>query len=118
MLSFAQINSVTSDVHFETEVGESDSASVINVLHVDATIDDIDFMGEILTTVYDAVSNYPVMLIKMTKQEYTDSNDISEDIVTTRIYGLSPENSYRIETVVRNFQGANFPVVITNYNPN
>ena len=114
--SFAQIDSVTINLHFETGTDPDDSTLTIDVLHVDASIYDVDFMGEVIVTVYDAASDFPMARIKMTAQEFTDANLISGDTTTIKLYGLDPAGSYRVETLVRNYQGANFPVISTDYN--
>lgn len=114
--SYAQIDSVTVNVHFETGIDPADSSLMVDVMHVEASIYDIDFMGEVVTTVYESVSNFPIALVKMTKQEFIDENLKSGDTITTMFYDIAPAGSYRIETVVRNFQGANFPTIITNHN--
>ena len=116
VFSFAQIDSVTVNLHFETGTDPGDSSLTIDVLHVDASIYDIDFMGEVIVTVYDATAGFPMGRIKMTAQEFTDQNLLNGDIVTIKLYGLDPVVPYRTETHVRNYQGANSPVISTDYN--
>ena len=113
--SFGQITSVTANVHFEIGIDPYDSLST-DVMHVDATIDDIDFMGEVLVTVYEPSTNFPVARIKATKVELQNENQISGNVATIEIYGFTPSEGYRIETLIRNYQGGNFPIVTTDYN--
>ena len=51
-----------------------------------------------------------------TAQECITENLISGDTVTLKIYGLNPQQSLRIETMVRNEQGGYFPIISTDYN--
>ena len=113
--SFGQITSATVDVHFETGIDPYDSLST-DVMHVDATIDDIDFMGEILVTVYEPSTDFPIARIKMTKAELEDESLITGSVATIKIYGFDPAEGYQIETLVRNYQGGNFPKINTDYN--
>ena len=112
----AQLDSVNVDIHFEVDQDPMDTTQTIDAMHVDAEIFDVDFMGEVITTVYDAASNYPLAMIKMTKQEFIDEGLKNGDVVTTIFYGLDPADSFQIVTEVRNFQGATFPMITTDYN--
>jgi hypothetical protein len=120
-LSYSQIDSVDVNLNFTVETDSTilDSLgnySIIDVINVNATINDVDFLGEVLVTVYDSSLDYPIAMIKMTAQQIIDANQKVGSVVTVKLDGIDPSGSYRVETQVRNFQGANFPMVTTNYN--
>lgn len=119
--SFSQLDSVNVEIVFTVEMDSVNldslgNAQSIDVMNVKASIYDVDFMGEVIATVYDSGTNYPVSKIKMTAQEFIDAGQKVGSTVTLKLDYLDPSASYRVETEVRNFQGANFPIVITNYN--
>ena len=119
--SFSQIDSVNVNVTFtiETDSTNLDSLGnyvVLDVINVNATIHDVDFLGEVIVTVYDSATDYPIAMRKMTAQQIIDANQKVGSVVTLKLDDIDPLGSYRVETQVRNFQGANFPMVITNYN--
>ena len=119
--AYSQLESVNVEIIFtvETDSVNLDSLGghqIIDVMNVNVTIDDIDFMGEVIVTVYDDQTNYPLSKLKMTAQQFIDANLKVGSIVTVKLDGQNPTGSYRVETQVRNFQGGNFPMVITNYN--
>ena len=119
--SYSQLDSVNVDITFTTEVDSTTTDSlgmyvIDDVINVNASVYDVDFLGEVIVTVYDHATDYPIAMLKMTKQQIIDADQKVGSTVTLKIYGIDDAGSYRIETQVRNFQGANFPMVITNYN--
>ena len=119
--SYSQLDSVLVNITFTTEVDSTTTDSlgmyvIDDVININASVYDVDFLGEVIVTVYDHAADYPIAMLKMTKQQLIDANQKVGSTVTLKIYGIDNAGSYRIETQVRNFQGANFPMVITNYN--
>jgi hypothetical protein len=114
-LSFGQIDSVSVTVQFETGLNPYDNLTT-DVLSIDVNIYDIDFMGDIGIVVYDTNYDFPMENVVKTAQECITENLISGDTVTLKIYGLNPQQSLRIETMVRNEQGGYFPIISTDYN--
>ncbi len=115
--AIGQIDSVNVSIHFETGQSPVDSMLTTDILEVDIAVYDIDFFGEAVVSVYDAASSdYPVSKIKMTKQEFIDESQLNGSVVTMKFYGIDPQGSYRIDTQVRNYQGANFQLISTNHN--
>ena len=120
-ISFSQIDSVNVNIIFTTEVDSTTTDSlgmyvIDDVINVNASVYDIDFLGEVIVTIYDHATDYPIAMLKMTKQQIIDADQKVGSTVTLKIYEIDSAGSYRVETQIRNFQGANFPMVITNYN--
>lgn len=116
----AQLDSVSvSNVSFSQEVISDSLTNItdtVDIMAVDVYIDDIDFMGEVLVTVYDLENNFPLSFVKHTKAELLSYSLINGSVATLELLGLEPTvNSYKIDVQVRNFQGANFSLVSTQY---
>ena len=119
--SYSQIDSVNVAITFTAEVDSTTTDSlgmyvIEDVINVSTSVHDVDFLGVVIVTIYDHATDYPIAMLKMTKQQFIDLNQKVGSTVTLKIYGIDNAGSYRIEIQVRNFQGANFPMVITNYN--
>ena len=119
--SYSQIDSVNVAITFTSEIDSvtPDSLgnySLVDVININTSIYDIDFMGEVIVTIYDGATDFPISKVKMTAQDFIDQNLKVGSTVTTKLFGGNVAGSYRIETLVRNFQGADLPVVITNHN--
>lgn len=113
--TFSQLDSASVDIDFQTGPDPEDTTQSADILTIDISIYDIDFMGEVIVTVYEPVSDYPILRVKKTMAEFQSESLISGDVATLTLYGIPPDEDYRIETLVRNYQGANTPIIITNY---
>lgn len=113
---FGQIDSVDVDIHFETGTTPWDSVTTVNILNVDVSVYDVDFLGLVIVALYEGGTDYPIAMVKMTLAELIAAGQKSGDTVTLFLYEIDPAGSYRIETQVRNFQDANLPLVVTNHN--
>jgi hypothetical protein len=114
-LSFGQIDSVSVTVQFETGTDPYDANNTVDVLSIDVSIYDINSTGEVLITVYDVDDGNPVARIKKSLTELTTASQISGAVATLKIFDIEPTLDYRIETLVKNDLGANFPLITTNY---
>lgn len=116
---FAQLDSVSvSSVTFSQEIVTDSITSItdtLDVMNIDVYIDDIDFMGEVIITVYETSTNFPVGKVKLMKLEAIETGVISGSNITVSLY-LDSTESYTGEILVRNFQGANTPLVVFNHN--
>jgi uncharacterized protein YfaS (alpha-2-macroglobulin family) len=118
--SQSQINSVDVNITFTSEIDSTLTDSLGNhiladVMNVNVNIDDVDYMGEVMVTLYEGGTNFPMGIMKMTAQDFIDKNLKVGNTVTVKLFGVDPTIPCSIETQVRNFQGANLPVVTTNY---
>ncbi len=108
---FAQLDSASVSLSLTNEVDPSDTTAMVDVLTIETTVNDIDFFGEVVITVYEYNTNYPVSMMKVAKQEFIDEQQVSGNVLITKIYGIDGSMSFRIETSVRNFQGASLPII-------
>lgn len=113
---FAQLDSASVTLNITTAPDPDDSLSTMDVIEVEVYLDDIDFVGEVLVTMYEGGTDYPLMMQKFTKQQAIDNGLLSGDTITVPLYDIDSAEFYRIETQVRNYQGANLPMIISNYN--
>lgn len=115
-LSFGQTNSVNVNIQFTTVGDPADSLSFSEAMDLNVQVPDVDFVNHVMVTVYEPTSNFPIAKVKFTKSELEGLNQVSGNSMQVIIPGLEPSASYRVETLVRNFQGANYPINETLYN--
>ena len=115
LTSFGQIDSVSVSLQFGTGADPYDSNNTVDVLTVDVSIYDINSMGEMLVTVYDVEDGNPVARLSKTKLELTTESQISGSTATVEVFDIDPALDYRVETLIKNDLGANFPLITTNY---
>jgi hypothetical protein len=118
--SQSQINSVDVNITFTSEIDStitdaSGNHILADVMNVNVSIDDVDFMSEVIVTLYEGGTSFPMGMLKMTAQDFMDKNLKIGNTVTVKLIGVDPTIPCSIETQVRNFQGANLPIVTTNY---
>ncbi|MCR9174227.1 MAG: hypothetical protein NXI10_17150 [bacterium] len=116
--ALAQLDSVSVTLSF-TQEATLDSTQIndsTDILYVEVYLDDIDFFGEVIVTVYDLSSGQPLAMIKSTKAELDSLNAISASVATIEFPGFPPiASSYRVDVLPRNFQGGNLPIISETY---
>lgn len=116
ILSFngtAQLDSASVSLSFTTAQDPEDSLATVDVIEVNVSIYDIDFMGEVIVTLFDQATNYPIQRLKKSSAELIAEGSINGDIATVYFYEVLTTEDYTIETQVRNFQGANLGLITT-----
>lgn len=115
---YAQLDSVSVSLEFdqETVLDSLGGTDTLHYMNVNVYTDDIDFLGEIIVTVYDGNSNFPLGKLKFTKQEAINEGILSGSITTIRFDYRSTAESYKVESLIRNYQGANLPLVTVYHN--
>ncbi len=116
--AYAQLDSVSVSLSFTQEVSldSTQTNDSTDILNVEVYLDDIDFLGEVLVTVYDLPSGQPLAQIKSTKAELISLNAISGFVATIEFAGFPPiTGSYKVDVLARNFQGGNLPIVSETY---
>lgn len=112
--SYCQLDSAFLNAYFETievQVDGKDPLS-IKVIRTETWVNDFDFFGEIIVTAYDEQTGNPVDKAKHTLQSVIDNNLYHSGVIQIDLYrGIDNGRSYRIEAVVRNYQGLNLPIV-------
>jgi len=109
----AQLDSASVSLSFTTAQDPEDSLATVDVIEVNVSIYDIDFMGEVIVTLYDQATNYPLQRLKKSSAELIAEGSINGDIATMYFYEILTTEDYTIETQVRNFQGANLGLITT-----
>jgi len=119
-VAFSQLDSVSvSDVSFHQETvldSLTNTTDTLDVMSVDVYTNDVDFLGEVIITVYEAGTNFPLAKRKVTKQEAVALGLITSNNILIELDNLVASESYRIEVLTRNYQGANLPLVVHNHN--
>lgn len=111
----AQLDSISVSHHIAQLPDPEDSLVSIDVIYLDVTIYDIDFLGELVIVPYDTVFNQPVQLFKYTKQQLLDFGFLDsgnyDSTATIPLYNVEKSGNYRVEITTRNYQGANIPLL-------
>jgi hypothetical protein len=110
--SFTQLDSlnVTANFGYENAIDFDGDSVLQKTVIVETWINDFDFFGEIIITVYDQEANFPVDKQKFTKQQVSDLNMINSGVITIKSFNIEENRSYRIEAIVSNYQGLYLPV--------
>ncbi|MBC9812573.1 hypothetical protein H9Y05_08835 [Crocinitomicaceae bacterium CZZ-1] len=113
--STAQLDSASVNTYFETvtvQLEGLDSTATVKAIKTETWVNDFDFFGEIIVTAYDQETDYPVHKIKHTAQSILDNNLYNSGIITINIqHGVEEEREYRVEVIVRDYQGMNYPII-------
>lgn len=111
--SFSQLDSATVDLELETWVDVTENNDTLTGKYFAATIwvNDMDFFGEVVITVYDNELNYPVNMVKYTKAQLIDQELIEGTEFTVPIYNIEEGRTYRVVTFVRDYQSNNLPMI-------
>ena len=112
--SNAQLDSIQVELSQHQISNPEDSIDLLDILNVSVSIYDIDFMGDLVITVYHDETNFPVQRLKYTKQQLIDfgilSDQTFQNTVVIPFYELERETAYKVDVLVRNYQGAFLPV--------
>lgn len=113
--SAAQLDSASVNAYFETTTAQLegyDSTVIVKVIKTETWVNDFDFFGEIIVTAYDEETGYPVQKIKHTAQSILDNNLLnSGSIVINLQSGIEEGKAYRVDVIVRDYQGMNYPII-------
>lgn len=113
--STAQLDSASVNAYFETTTAQLegyDSTVTVKVIKTETWVNDFDFFGEIIVTVYDEETGYPVQKIKHTAQSILDNNLLNSGIIVINLQsGIEEGKTYRVDVIVRDYQGMNYPII-------
>lgn len=113
--SSSQLDSASVNAYFETTTAHLeglDSTVTIKVIKTETWVNDFDFFGEIVVTAYDEETGYPVHKIKHTTQSILDNNLRNSGIIAINLqHGIEEGKTYRVEVIVRDYQGMNYPII-------
>ena len=115
-VGFSQLDSASVTLSFTVETDPMDSTQMVDALNISTTVNDIDYLGEVVVTVYDLSTGYPVAMVKVSKQEFLDENLVTGDTALLQLLDIDSASSYRVETIVRNYQGGQLPTITEEIN--
>lgn len=112
--TFSQLDSLQVGGVFNQVPDPLDTLMITDVYELEVAVFDIDFLGEIVISVYAGNNNYPLYTEKYLKQEMFDQGllDVNafDNTISISLFDLNPLEDYRIEVLGRNLQGGNLPV--------
>ena len=115
----AQLDSISVSHHIAQLPDPDDSLVSIDVIYLDITVYDMNFLGELIITPYGSENSHPYYMFKFTKQNLLDFGflevGVFDSIVTIPMYDLNVSENFRFEISARNFQGAELPLMEYNY---
>ncbi|GEM_PF-3776052 len=116
LFSSAQIDSASVQLSFTTGPDPMDANSTIDFMNVDVTVYSVSSVGEVVISVNDVGMGFPIEIVAKTAQELSSEGLVTGNTIHLKVPRMSPLEDYRIETALRNIQGANFPLITTDYN--
>lgn len=119
-LSFGQLDSASIISINDVVINSTDSlgnTSQDTLIEIQVAINDFDFFGEIVTSFKDQASQYPLYMVKYTKQEIIELNayNSTTNSILLRLPKFSQSGVIDIQIIVRNYQGANLPIINTTF---
>ncbi len=113
----AQINSQTVlDVSTIASTNPEDTTENGYLMSVIIDLNDASDFGVLSINVYDTNYVMPIFKYQASKAELISGSELSGNQIDLEFYVKQPDGQFRIETFIKNDQGANIPMVITNYN--
>jgi len=104
---FAQLDSVQVQVSFQSHtVQAGDSTLQVEMLQAKVWVNDFDFLGQVMVSVYDQATNTPLARVKYTAAEITAQNLLVNGWVTVDLLPLQGNVAVRVESQLTNFVGA------------
>ncbi len=106
-LDSAAIVSVT-----ETQIVDTaDLEYPMSQISFEIFINDFDFLGEIVITVIENETGYPLGMVKKSKIDIEQNNSFNSQtgVVTISLEVYNTESIKNLRAVVRNYQGASLP---------
>jgi hypothetical protein len=117
--AFAQLDSVQVNVSFDLQtITTQDSTLQVQMLQAKVWVNDFDFLGQVMVSVYDQATNTPLARVKYTAAEITAQNLLANGWITLNLGALQGNVAVRVETQVTSFTGAyHMPVIhlVQNY---
>jgi hypothetical protein len=108
----AQLDSAAIVSVVESTISTSDSLGYqMSSIEVQIFVNDFDFLGEIVITVVESESGYPLGMIKKSKVEIEQNNGFNSQtgVVSLALEVYNTQNGKNLRAVVRNYQGASLP---------
>lgn len=104
--TFGQLDSVSVNAYMSQETDPIDSSSIVDVLKVETTVNDISDLMDVVVVVCDYSSGNTLTLEKLSKQQYVNSGNLTGQTCTNTIFYMDPLSSYIIKVRVVRLDGA------------
>lgn len=119
-LGFGQLDTATIVSVDDVVINLTDSTGSVyqdTVLQVEIFVNDFDFFGELIVTIKDQPTQYPLLMVKKTKADIVASGsyNATNERITLQLPLYDFTNPLDIQVVVRNYQGANLPLLNTTF---
>lgn len=103
--SFSQLDSVSVSVTFTTDANVTDTLMMPEVINAVIWMNDTDFIGQAMISVFDPVTNFPLARVKVDRQEMINAGYIlNTNTVSFPIGNLPSNGQYSIEFELKDFQ--------------
>lgn len=115
---FSQLDSVQVNVTFETQTftpAASDSVLQVQMLQTKIWVNDLDFLGQVMVSVYDQATNTPLARVKYTATEIQTQGLVSGGWIVLNTVALQGQIAVRVVTQLTGFTGAYLAPVVTLY---
>ena len=110
---FSQIDSMS--VQLETGLNPYTENDTVDVMKIEVNGYNVSAMGSLQVMVYELEYGNLVANLIYTTTQLTAQSLLSGTMSTLRVYEIDPSLNYRIEVLVKNTQGGNYPLITTNY---
>jgi len=118
--AFSQLDSVQVNVSFEDQIilpEGADSALHVQMLQTKIWVNDIDFLGQVMVSVYDQATDTPLARVKYNSAEIQAQELLADGWITLNTVALQGAVAVRVVTQLTNFTGAHL-APITNLQQN
>lgn len=116
-LDSASIFSIENEILYWADSSSSDSVEYRNVT-VELDLSDVDYLGEVIATIYESETQYPLTQMHWTKAQLDSSQLINYSLnrVVVSIPVFDTNVGLNVRMLVRNYQGANLPYLFYEIN--
>lgn len=108
--SYSQLTEASAEVSVESAVLNEEDGTLMTYFNIvnNVTINDADFFGAVVITVYDSENGYPLAKIKKQKSDL----DIQNNQFVVKIVGMENQSGYDVEIDVRDYQSNTLPLIL------
>lgn len=104
-LCFSQLDSVSVSMSFVPDsTSTMDTLVPSDLLKTDIWVNDTDFVGKAMVSVYDQLSNRPISRVKYTHAELLQQGYIVGNVLSIPVGYLDPTGQYLVKVQLQNFQ--------------
>ncbi|NVK64006.1 MAG: hypothetical protein HWE22_05435 [Flavobacteriales bacterium] len=103
--SFSQLDSVSVSISFVTDSTLAmDTLIPSETMKADIWVNDTDFVGKVMISVYDQSNNRPMARVKYSHAELLQEGYISGNVLSVPVGYLDSTGQYSVKVQLQNFQ--------------